>query len=566
MIVIGLAMVYVLFLSFIFGSVTNLIIEKQLGVHNQKFIIIELLGLTTISTFAGFFSLFFRINWEFQMVLIIGAITSMLFSKSLRSFLNVESRKLTTVDLITLLMSFIICILVLNATSLVPSNPDTGIYHAQAIHWIEEYPVIPGLANLHARLGYNSSWLLLNAVFSFSFTGLSSLHFMTGFLVLIACFYFASGIKNVIMKSSRFSDLIKIGFLISIFVFILDQTSSPGTDAPATVIEWVILAEIIQLLERKEKEISSDYLIIAIMATFCVTIKISAFPILFSALPIFYLALKNKRPRLLFGLTTCLFLVLVPFIIRNLILSGFLVYPGPQIDIFKFNWRVPSYWLAEDTKTIHWFAILPYIDQGEFYKMTPSQWIPIWFGNLIPRHKAILFTIIFSLVLTIILIPVKKWRLFLYSQKPFLLPFTLSIFGVIFWFLAAPTFRFGYGFLLGVVILELSLFINFLIYEVQWLQSIIKFAVLPLLLIGIIATSRSTYNLSSIKNRLVLPKEYPSWSTVPCKFGNFTILCQAEYDSCWYSAFPCAITGNNNVIMRGLDFRQGFRNLENTED
>ncbi len=30
---------------------------------------------------------------------------------------------------------------------------DTGLYHAQAIRWIEEYGVVPGLANLHSFLG-----------------------------------------------------------------------------------------------------------------------------------------------------------------------------------------------------------------------------------------------------------------------------------------------------------------------------------------------------------------------------------------------------------------------------
>jgi hypothetical protein len=236
------------------------------------------------------------------------------------------------------------------------------------------------------------------------------------------------------------------------------------------------------------------------------------------------------------------------------------------IELFKFDWRVPAYWLTEDTKTIHWFAALPHIDQAEFYKMTPSQWIPIWFGNLLPRHKAILLAIIFLPVLILCLTPIKKWRQFIVAQMYFLFPFAISMIGVIFWFLAAPTFRFGYGFLLGAVVLGLSLLLKFVFDESQWLQSVIKFAVLPVLLIGIILTSRSIFHFATMNNRFLLPEDYPSWSTVPCKFGNFTILCQAEYDSCWYSAFPCAIIGNENVIMRGTDFRQGFRNLENFKE
>lgn len=565
MLVFGLASLYILLIAYSFGSVTNLIIGKISGVQSHKFIIIELLGLTTITTLAGIFSLFFRINWEFQLALLIVSITFIFTFKPYQSFKLEKIPKLSAMNLAIVFVLIVIYILILNASSLVSSNPDTGIYHAQAIHWIEDYPAIPGLANLHARLGYNSSWLLLNAVFSFSFLGLRSFHFLTGILLLIASYYFASGIKNIISKNAKLSDFIKIGFLISIFVFILDQASSPGTDVPATIIEWILITEIVLLLERKEKDIPPEFLTTAVLAAFCITIKISAFPIILTALPILILALKNKRPLLLIGLVICLFIVILPFITRNLILSGYLVYPGPAIDLFKFDWRVPASWLVEDTKTIHWFAALPHIDQAEFYKMTPSQWIPIWFGNLLPRHKAILMAIIFLPVLLLFLTPIKKWRQFIVTQMYVLFPFAISIIGVIFWFLAAPTFRFGYGYLIGAVILELSLFLKFVFDESKWLQSVIKFAVLPVLLFGIILTSRSTLHFATMNNRFLLPEDYPNWSTVPCKFGNFTILCQAEYDSCWYSAFPCAIIGNENVIMRGLDFKQGFKNLENIE-
>lgn len=42
---------------------------------------------------------------------------------------------------------------------------DTGLYHAQSIRWIEEYGVVPGLANLHSRFGYNSAAFALCALF-----------------------------------------------------------------------------------------------------------------------------------------------------------------------------------------------------------------------------------------------------------------------------------------------------------------------------------------------------------------------------------------------------------------
>ncbi|MDR1863585.1 MAG: hypothetical protein LBQ67_06670, partial [Treponema sp.] len=37
-------------------------------------------------------------------------------------------------------------------------NYDTDLYHAQTIRWLNEYGTVPGLGNLHSRLGFNSSW------------------------------------------------------------------------------------------------------------------------------------------------------------------------------------------------------------------------------------------------------------------------------------------------------------------------------------------------------------------------------------------------------------------------
>ena len=44
---------------------------------------------------------------------------------------------------------------------------DTGNYHLPAALWARAYPVVPGLANLHGRLGFNSSFHLFAASFAY---------------------------------------------------------------------------------------------------------------------------------------------------------------------------------------------------------------------------------------------------------------------------------------------------------------------------------------------------------------------------------------------------------------
>jgi hypothetical protein len=46
---------------------------------------------------------------------------------------------------------------------------DTENYHAQVLRWTEAARLVPGLALVHGRLGFNSLWFPLEALFSFAF-------------------------------------------------------------------------------------------------------------------------------------------------------------------------------------------------------------------------------------------------------------------------------------------------------------------------------------------------------------------------------------------------------------
>jgi hypothetical protein len=48
-----------------------------------------------------------------------------------------------------------------------PGSYDSGLYHFGSIKWLNEAPLIPGLANVHMRFGFNQSY--------FGFLALSNL-------------------------------------------------------------------------------------------------------------------------------------------------------------------------------------------------------------------------------------------------------------------------------------------------------------------------------------------------------------------------------------------------------
>ena len=43
---------------------------------------------------------------------------------------------------------------------------DTGLYHAQSILWLKQFPVVPGLGNLHGRLAFNPMFFPISALFT----------------------------------------------------------------------------------------------------------------------------------------------------------------------------------------------------------------------------------------------------------------------------------------------------------------------------------------------------------------------------------------------------------------
>src|SRR5450432_939146 len=83
--------------------------------------------------------------------------------------------------------AIVVFILIVTSLAVRATGPcehfDTGLYGATAVRWILSYPIIPGLANLHGRLGFNSSVFLCIAALGQGIWRNSGHHLFTGLLV-----------------------------------------------------------------------------------------------------------------------------------------------------------------------------------------------------------------------------------------------------------------------------------------------------------------------------------------------------------------------------------------------
>ena len=159
-----------------------------------------------------------------------------------------------------------------------PSDYDTALYHAQAIHWIESYRAVPGLVNIHDRLAYNSSWLVLVASLSFAFLGLRSFHLTNSVILLVTMIYFGEGFQGLIQKQVTISNIVKvILFFLPLYLYASDL-SSPGTDLPPVLLTWVITVLILEKVEKQGFDFDLYSIAIFILSIFAVTVKLSTLP------------------------------------------------------------------------------------------------------------------------------------------------------------------------------------------------------------------------------------------------------------------------------------------------
>ena len=156
-----------------------------------------------------------------------------------------------------------------------PATGDAADYHFQAIRWMEEYQVVPGIGNIRRQLGNNSNWFLLNAFFGFSFTGLRSVYVLNASLLLMACFYFSSAFEKILNGNFEKYFIIKSLILFYLMLTVFRKYIGAVTnDFPITVLTLYVFS---LLLETNREDVFKRMMIIFFVAVM-ITFKLSALP------------------------------------------------------------------------------------------------------------------------------------------------------------------------------------------------------------------------------------------------------------------------------------------------
>ncbi len=444
----------------------------------------------------------------------------------------------------------------------VPENYDTGLYHAQAIRWLEEYGTVTGLANLIPQLGYNPLLFPLAALSSFSFLGVGSSHSMNG--LLFAVFgIFLLGKLTGLFKGRM--DVSILGAFILLYVsrrIYIRELSSPSTDLPAGIFTWLaVLLFLDFLLGLEDEQHTSGELPIVLSALFAVMFKLSALPVIL--LPL-YLLFKNARKQGLGHPIFLAFFILVPWEIRGLLLSGLPLYPTKALDIFNFKWEIPEF------SVDYQLTWMRYIDRTENRDPLMNQllgfdqWLPAWWQRQGLIDKILvggaIATAVGLLIYGIFLLIKKKSR----RQKSSMLVFASTlVLLMVFWFIGSPMLRYGYNAIIILFSLGLA-YVGVLLIKARskwspYIAYVLVSVILVYQLYGVFKIARSEF----LMQYLIRPAAYPKSELAVRSMGDFNVnmpVGEFNYDWCWYAPLPCTPVHDPWVNLLGPGLGDGFYN------
>lgn len=557
-------------------------------------------GLTVLTAYAGYFSLFAGVGYTANIIMVTACIVFIIIDR--RAYLEDISFFIHKSDMkFNLIKLFLSALIILICTYFTASGKfayDTGTYHAQSIHWIESYGVVKGLAYMQTRLGFNSSYFCLCALYSLHFMG-QSLHSLSGFLASMVMVYSLNGFTDHIVSLRntnpgetfrlRVSDFL---YIVPFFYFVITAVEiiSPATDFGVIwliiwlCIRWVELIEADN--EKKDPHVKKGYILLCVMSVFLVSVKLSVGVLALLTLKPAYELIKERKwvetARYVFA-----GIVLIgPYFIRNYYITGWLVYPFPAVDLFSPDWKIPLEGVKyEADEVVVWAR---YTKDVALVGQSIREWFPVWWREQGIENRCMSVSafagaalILARTVITAVLVfylRVKK------RDSVHARPERLSdhqgdyiYFGLIllacfaFFIISAPSNRFGYAYILMLPLFSAGdCIVNVVPFFTDdrrktALSFIPAFFVCAGLIKGICMCA--TYDWYYIRENNIgeyvfNQKDYPAANSSKKQWEGMMIYYPVtEGDQIWYSDFPAILYEGNldGIERRGTDIKDGFR-------
>ena len=316
---------------------------------------------------------------------------------------------------------------------------DTGLYHLQTFLWNSQFPITPGLGNLHGRLAFNSTLFVIAPLDDRAGIGwISNLVLLV--FVLVSCY---ARMARVARQSAEFWFLTLATLILALAPAELYWSGVLNGDgfAAMLVVYWF------SVLLSFPAQPRTNLILLTLSAAFAITVKLSSAPLLMLTLVMLWLHRKSGDVRLLAPITVAGALLGV-WLIRGMVLSGCAVYPVPQTCFAKLPWAVSRTQAAYEFLGIKSWARTPHrIDYDNV--MGNWGWLQGWAVRSLEDWSARL--LVAGAIAGVLCIGlgarVSRWM----AGAAGALFICLA-----YWFSSAPDVRFGSGYLATAGILGLS--------------------------------------------------------------------------------------------------------------
>lgn len=332
-------------------------------------------------------------------------------------------------------------------------NLDPGRYHFQNLLWTKSFPVVPGLANLHNRYAFSSSWYPFHALFDWGLFEDRSYHVINSFLFfLLVGFGVVCAVRSLRdrpgpIEAAGLAMLVFLGYYYDLFRYLFLSCLTP--DLPVNLFVVICLLVAFDVLQTDARPAPGAFLLLVLLASQTFAIRPSG-----AYVGALLLVVAAHLARTRGGLRAVVrgaglgVLLSTPALIRSYVLSGWPLFPSTSLGFLTPDWQYPredTVWLMDNA--IRRFAYLAHlVEEGQDLTAPhPEIALPLAFMMWL-RHEVtaggFLYWVLGGLVLARVAQSTSRR-----SSVGHLLPLlAASLVAALAWIVTSPHFRYGFGY------------------------------------------------------------------------------------------------------------------------
>ncbi|NDV67287.1 hypothetical protein [Dysgonomonas sp. 25] len=536
MVAILLSFIVISFVLFTYGDMFVLLYRKVCK-QDEHYNILDtaLIGMTFVTAVITLTSLFLPTNQYILLaLLVLGVIYWMLNRGRIASYTSKIKNLLSSFSKVQLAL-LLLSLLVLLVYMLWASHWfDATYYHYQNIRWNEEYRVVPGLGNLEHRFGFNSNFFLLSALFSFRFLfGEAIYGLQFTLMVILLCWV----LVELVRSRFELKRILLLLFYFFFFVLNIESMTDSSTDFVSNFCIFYLVSRLI-LYPQVLKDSKLLYYIIPVIL---ITFKLSVAPFFLFGLYILIHLLRKKDYRLITTFITLSVVLVVPWIIRTVVITGYLFFPVSGIDIFGFDWKVPEEILQMEVGNVTTFAgyVFGLYFKFDYFKL---------FGWA--ENKFLLIAVLILLVngicilLSTLLVAYKAIKKRKSIPGSYWCMYLVLFANLLYWYNMAPDPRFAYGVIFGLSLLSIVIILP---QKEYYYPRLGKLAMLAFAFVLLFSSFKRVYNYYMLVYPTSLKDGRKPFSSILIQ--PYSSMNQAEAKGIHYKPFTIYKLGELDIYM-----------------